>query len=356
MVNSKDKESIAFMNQKRSISWIDGAKILAIIMVVSSHFYMSMSRTGWVDKDAVYYYLPIRLALCIPVQIFFVCSGFLYQLFKKETNFTSHLLNIKNKAIALGIPYFVFSIISLLLKNVFSGSVNSKPTPILKTLFVHPMPPYWYLYILFILFILIPRVTKKRNLYIILAVSIVAKVFVLLPHIALPFFVSRCCNNAIWFAIGMLLTTINFKYNILERIIFIMLAVAGVLVTLRFFVHNQNNTSIDFLVSILFVFPILYLFIYFMRNGRGSSLSRFRKYILPIFLMHTIFASMIRIALLKIGVANVAIHIMAGLTASFALPALVYFIAEKKWFLLMFIEPFKAMKMRKKESRIKNSY
>ena len=61
------------------------AKILAIIMVVTAHFYMSMRQVGWVSKDAVYYILPIQVAYCVPVQIFFVCSGFLYQLFKKES-------------------------------------------------------------------------------------------------------------------------------------------------------------------------------------------------------------------------------------------------------------------------------
>lgn len=335
------------MSQKRSISWVDGAKILAIIMVVTAHFYMSVCKMGWVDKDVVYYCLPIQLAYCIPVQIFFVCSGFLYQFFKKETGFKSHLLNIKNKAIALGIPYFVFSIISLLLKNVFSGSVNSKPTPILETLFINPMAPYWYLYVLFFLFVLIPRVNKKRYLYIILVISIAAKAFVLFSHIGLPYFVNRCCNNAIWFAIGMLLTVIKLKYNLLEKIVFVMMAVVGIVVTLKFFTYNQNNPSIDFLVSVLFVFPIVYLFLYLMRNGRGSNLSKFRKYILPIFLMHTIFASMIRIVLLKIGVDNITIHVIAGMISSFGLPALVYYVAEKKWFLLMFIEPLKAMKMRK---------
>lgn len=351
MDNSKNKENLVFMDQKRSLSWVDGVKILAIFMVVTAHFYMSMCKAGWVDKNSVYYYLPIRLAYCIPVQIFFVCSGFLYQLFKKETNFKSHVLNIKNKAIALGVPYFVFSIISLLLKNVFSGNVNSKPTPILKTLFIHPMPPYWYLYILFIFFILIPRASKKRNIFIILGIAIAAKIFILLPHIPLPFFVNRCCNNAIWFAIGMLLTVIKFKYIIMERIIAIMLFAAGILVTLKFFIYDQKNSSIDFLVSVLFVLPIIYLFLYFMRNGRGSSLSKFRKYILPVFLMHTIFAAMVRIVLLKIGVDNIVIHIVVGLVASFILPSLVYFVAEKKWFLLMFIEPLKAMKMRKDKSQ-----
>ena len=209
------------------------------------------------------------------------------------------------------------------------------------------MAPYWYLYILFIFFVLIPRVNKKRNLYVILAVSIVIKVFVLISHIGLPFIVNLCCNYAIWFAIGMFLTQIKFKYNILERIIFVILVIAGSLVTLKFFTHHQKNTSIDFLVSVLFVFPILYLFIYTMRNGRGSRLSKIRKYILPIFLMHTIFASMVRILLMKVGINNIAIHVIFGLVASFALPAAVYFIAEKKWFLLVLIEPLKAIKMRK---------
>lgn len=335
--------------ERKNIVWIDYTKTFAIFMVVTTHLYMSFAKSGWVNKGSIYYNLPVRVSYLFMVQLFFVCSGFLYQYFRKDTSVKGHFKNILNKAIALGVPYFVFSGITLVMKNVFSDSVNSESTPILHTLFVKPTAPYWYLYVLFLLFVIIPCVNDKKKLYLIFAFSIVIKlIYVFLP-IQLPYVLMQIASQSIWFTLGMILTTIDFKYNYIEKVLCLLLGGAGVSLSFVFLKYDNGTKTIRFALTILLIIALLYLFMWISKGSSGKTTSKLRPYILPIFLMHTIFAAGARAILLKVGIDSFAVHLLVGLVVSFALPMLVYLFIKNKWYLLIFIEPLRAWKMRKQK-------
>ena len=308
------------MSKRKEFIWINYTKIFAIIGVVTSHLVMSFQQSGWVKSTNKGYSIFVQIALILFVQLFFVCSGFLYQQFKKDTSVKGHFKNVLNKLIVLGVPYFVFTMISLISKTVFSSAVNREATPILKTLFIKPMPPYWYLYVLFIFFLIIPCVNDKRKLYAMFIVSITLKLLYVFLPIKLPYVFTQVVGNSIWFTFGMVLTEIKLKYSIVEKVACIILGCTGLSLT-----------------------------IYFFRVFNASKVVRFslRSYVLTVFLMHTIFAAGARTALFKVGIKLFPIHIVVGLIATFALPALVYMFVKNKWYLLIFIEPLKAWKMRK---------
>ncbi len=335
------------VNSRKNINWIDYTKTFAIFMVVTTHLYMSFAKSGWVSKDALFYNIPIQMSLVFTVQLFFVCSGFLYQYFRKDTSVKGHFKNIVNKAIALGVPYFVFSGISLAIKNVFSASVNSKPSSILHTLFIKPMAPYWYLYVLFLLFVIIPCVNDKKKIYIIFVLSVAAKFIYVFFPIKLPYILMQIVSQSIWFTFGMLLTTIEFKYNYLEKFLCLILGGVGIILSIFFFRVGNGTRIIRFSLSILLVLSLLYCFMWISRGSSGRLTSGLRKYILPIFLMHTIFAAGMRILLTKAGISLFSVHIVLGTVASFVFPVLVYIFIQNKWYLLVFIEPLKAWKMKK---------
>lgn len=337
------------MVKNRNLIWIDYTKIFAIICVATTHLYMSFEQLGWVKKSDIYYSIPVQISLVLSVQLFFVCSGFLYQQFRKDTTVKGHFKSVLNKFIALGVPYFVFTSITLVIKNFISGSVNHEPTPFLKTLLIKPMPPYWYLYVLFIFFLIIPCVNDKRKLYAIFVVSVIARIlFVFLP-IKLPYSLTQIVANAIWFTLGMVLTTIKIKYNLIEKVICILLGGTGLSLSVYFFSAYDERRVVRFGISLLLVLAFLYLFMWISKGRKGEVASKMRGYILPIFLMHTIFAAGARTVLLKLGIKLIPVHIFVGLIASFALPMLVYMFVKKKWYLLIFIEPLKAWKMRKQK-------
>ena len=333
--------------KKNSIVWVDCAKIFACICVVLGHLYMSMSEAGWISNTASYYCLPKQTIYCFHIQIFFVCSGYLYQKFRKDTSIKGHFKNAYSKLIVLGVPYFVFSIITLLLKNVFSASVNSKATPFFETLFIKPIAPYWFLYVLFFFFLLIPAVNSKKKLFVIFLVALACKLLVVFSPIELPYFVSHVGNHAIWFVLGMLITTVRFRFNIIEKVLCIIACLSGFSLCFVFFRSVHDKNWIEFLITTLLVLSFVYLFIWITKDGRWANSSKLRKYILPVFLMHTIFAAAFRSVLLKVGVHSLAIHVIVGAIVSFALPMLVYKFVENKWFLLIFIEPIKAWNMKR---------
>ncbi len=64
--------------------------------------------------------------------------------------------NVLKKLLTLGIPYFTFSIATGLIKIMFSGAGNNEIDNIFVTLFLQPTAPYWYLYALFFVFLIIP--------------------------------------------------------------------------------------------------------------------------------------------------------------------------------------------------------
>ena len=335
------------MSKRKEFTWINYTKIFAIIGVVTSHLVMSFQQSGWVKSTNKGYSIFVQIALILFVQLFFVCSGFLYQQFKKDTSVKGHFKNVLNKLIVLGVPYFVFTMISLISKTVFSSAVNREATPILKTLFIKPMPPYWYLYVLFIFFLIIPCVNDKRKLYAMFIVSITLKLLYVFLPIKLPYVFTQVVGNSIWFTFGMVLTEIKLKYSIVEKITCIILGCTGLSLTIYFFRVFNASKVVRFSLSILLVLSCLYVFMWISKGCSGNISSKLRSYVLPVFLMHTIFAAGARTALFKVGIKLFPIHIVVGLIATFALPALVYMFVKNKWYLLIFIEPLKAWKMRK---------
>ena len=163
------------MTVKRREAWIDYIKVFACILVVLGHFSQSMVKASilpdnnlyqWFDTTIYYFHVPL----------FFICSGYLYQKYSCVDSVGAWKNNVIKKAIALGIPYFVFSFATWLLKTVFSGSVNGQISGLGDTLFLHPTSPYWFLYILFLIFAVTPTVKTSRGMAILFGIAIAGKV------------------------------------------------------------------------------------------------------------------------------------------------------------------------------------
>lgn len=332
--------------------WVDNLKMFACLLVVLGHLYMSMVAGGWISKNNVLYCWPIQTVYTFHVPLFFVCSGFLYQVTAKdEWNIKKHIINIKKKALALGVPYVTFSIVTILLKNVFATDVNNAAPAFLKTLLLEPIAPYWYLYTLFLLFCLIPRVTGKRkkeklvNLFIVACLIKILYVVWLVSK-PLPDLIVKVMVSAIWFIMGMLITIIPFKKSKLAD----RLAIGAMLLAciLSYIVYCKINTNaiIQFVFASIFVLIITYLFQSKEHYKTDGVVEHSVKYFMPVYVLHTIVAAGIRTVLLKLGIASGILHFVIGFGVSIFIPAIVYMVAENKWWLLFFFEPIKAIKLK----------
>lgn len=145
--------------KKREI-WVDDVKVIACTLVVLGHFFQSMVKSNILADNDLYSWF-IQTIYYFHVPLFFICSGYLYQKISKVDSFSSYGKNIVKKLLALGVPYFVFSTATWVLKFIFADAVNTELDGILVTLFVAPTAPYWYLYCLFFIFLITPTFKNK---------------------------------------------------------------------------------------------------------------------------------------------------------------------------------------------------
>lgn len=336
---------------KERYLWIDSIKIFACILVVLGHLYMSMVAGGWINGEAWYYCWPIQTIYTFHVPLFFVCSGFLYQNKKTDYSFAQHRETIRTKVIALGVPYVVFSVVTLFLKVIFSAEVNNQATPILKTLLGKPIAPYWYLYTLFFLFCFIPRFENTKRLKDIFVITVLVKsLFVLFPILSVfPDIITKTATNAIWFVLGMLLTEKEIMNKLKKTKKVFVIFPCTILISVVCYKETNNTSVIQFILAILFVYSLLVIFLNMKYNGQEHIIVKWSQYFMPVYLMHTIFAAGIRVVLVKAGISSLALHLVFGSAASFVCPILVYEFVKKFWFLLLWIEPFNAIRAKEKK-------
>lgn len=330
--------------------WLDCIKVVACILVVLGHFFQSMTKSNIVDASYLYKWFNQTIYM-FHVPLFFICSGYLYQQFSCVNSLRSWKNNVIKKIVSLGIPYFIFSILTWLLKTIFSRTVNSgMEYGLLSTLFFNPTAPYWYLYCLFLIFIITPTVPNTKSGWWILGISIIFKVISIVWECPI-YAMAVLFTNEIWFVLGMLLCKINIKKNFKRYALAIGVAIGITFfaVSIIFYDAIATYSIIYFLVGLMACLAVILVIGYaYCENRPGKVFSFMAKYTLPIFLMHTLFAAPVRIALLKIGVYNAFIHIILGLIFSFLGPIVAAEIMSKVKWLDFILYPSKYIKLKKK--------
>ena len=96
------------MAAKKHEFWIDYIKVFACILVVLGHFFQSIVKASIVPDNILYQWFNTTIYY-FHVSLFFICSGYLYQKYSHVDSINAWKNNVIKKAIALGLPYFVFS-------------------------------------------------------------------------------------------------------------------------------------------------------------------------------------------------------------------------------------------------------
>ena len=143
-------------------------------MVVLGHFFRSMTQANVLSANDLYQWFN-QTIYYFHVPLFFICSGYLYQKLSVVNDVHSWGRNVLKKLLVLGIPYFTFSLVTWVLKTLFSSSVNNEIGGLGDTLFLHPTSPYWYLYALFFLFLITPTFYNRSMAMIGLIIALAFK-------------------------------------------------------------------------------------------------------------------------------------------------------------------------------------
>ena len=341
--------------QERREIWVDNVKTAACILVVLGHFFQSMVQSGILEETDVWKWFD-QTIYCFHVQLFFICSGYLYQKGRNIRSFKDWKANTIKKAIALGVPYFTFSGITWIMKNVFSWAVNNEEPGILVSFFVEPISPYWYLYTLFWAFVITPVLTNKKNTAVIFVTACFMKLFVMsnaAAYLGVPYVLRNQFNYEIWFVFGMLLYMAKEKQvktcEIKKRYL-ITGSTLGILflgTSIVIFMMDLYNSWIEFLLGTVACGAIVSMEAgLWWENTQIPFLETAARYTMPIFLMHTIFAAGLRSILVKMGIYDPFIHVTAGILFSFLGPAAAMKIMEKLKWPVFFVYPLKVLRRR----------
>ena len=318
--------------------WVDDIKVIACILVVLGHFFQSMTKAnilpendlyGWFNTTIYYFHVPL----------FFICSGYLYQMYSKVNSVGSWCKNVAKKALALGVPYATFTTATWVLKKVFSSSVNDQIGGLGDTLFLHPTAPYWYLYALFFIFLVTPTFSSVKVAAVGLIAALAAKVLILTGGGYSIYAVSTVLSNEIWFVLGMSICSFNvqLKGRKIQGAIFGLLFV---ILSIVVYIAEISGSAISFAMGLLACVAVI-LMVADYADKFGKCMDFLAKYTMPIFLMHTLFAAPMRSILIKIGVENAVIHVVLGLGISFTGPIIAAWIMKKTKWLEFFLYPNK---------------
>ena len=330
------------MSKKTAIrtreKWVDDVKVIACILVVLGHFFQSMTKANILPASDLYKWFNTTIYY-FHVPLFFICSGYLYQKYSKVNSVGSWCKNVAKKALALGVPYATFTIATWVLKKVFSSSVNDQIGDLGDTLFLHPTAPYWYLYALFFIFLVTPTFSSVKAAAVGLIIALAAKVLILTGGGYSIYAVSIVLSNEIWFVLGMSICALNVSLKgrkvrgTIGGLLFTILSVAVYMMGIR-------NDAVSFAMGLL----AFILMVADYEAKFGKCMDFLAKYTMPIFLMHTLFAAPTRSVLLKMGVKNAVVHVVLGVSISFAGPILAAWIMKKTKWLEFFVYPNKFIK------------
>lgn len=335
------------MRKSREI-WVDNIKVFACILVTLGHFFQSMTNSHIIETSQLTLWFNSTIYY-IHVPLFFLCSGYVYQKYSRINSLVVWKNNVLKKAITLGVPYFVFSLVTWVLKYVFSGSMNIENRGLFETLFVVPVAPYWFLYILFFLFVLIPTFRNRRMMMVGVGVALVCKLISTLVEIP-GYIISKVCINGIWFVAGMVLAQTNVIEKCRSRKWFVSGCItAAAFLMLSVFVYDKATTRSlpGFMMGILgCMATVLIIGCVFTGKEQNPVWEFMARYTMPVFLMHTIFAAGWRSVLMKLGVSNAAVHIVSGLVISFVAPFIAAKLMQKVKVLDFVINPAKYIRIK----------
>lgn len=332
---------------EKRIPWVDYVKVFACILVVIGHFFQSMVKANILPDSAVYQWVNTTIYY-FHVPLFFLCSGFLYQKFSKVSCVKEWGKNIGKKALTLGVPYFVFSIATWLLKTLFSGAVNNQADGLFETLFLKPLSPYWYLYCLFFIFVLTPTFANKVHAWCAMIAAFCGKVIISCVWWDGVYAVSTVLSYEIWFVMGMCICA--FDIPLLGKKQTTLAVSCGVLflaASITVYLFQAVGPFVSFVLGVLAcVFVILITVKLEKKMDKTRIFPFLAQYTMPIFLMHTLFAAPVRAVLIKMGLTNSVVQVTLGLTISFAGPVIAATIMKQLKYPEFLLYPGKFIKIR----------
>jgi fucose 4-O-acetylase-like acetyltransferase len=290
----------------------------------------------WVEKLFGSFHVPL----------FMFVSGYVYQLTGKWNPKGTRRAFLAHKFLNLGVPYVVFSAVYIVINSLTPGTNHANSITDILTIWKTPVAQYWFLYALLLLFVFWILLTNFMDDWKILIVLVVVNIAVQIAGI--PMYSLRYMSSYVLvFGLGVCLPKLYVdKFSVPVKLGIVALQIAVVTV---FFKLGMESYPVDECKRVIGVAgAIAFISLLYKSKPVYKFLVFINKYSLPIYLLHTIFTSAMRMVLKKVGVTNFALHTVAGLFVGVAVPLLIGWIAGKSPYLEFFFYPSKNIKRIKK--------
>lgn len=304
------------MSQRNS--WADICKGIGIILVVYGHVQRGLFNAGF-EMNEHQYKLIDSIIYTFHMPLFFFISGlFFYNSLQK----TKQATFVAKKIDTILYPYILWSLIQGITEASLAKYTNSQTSLADVFSLWQPRAQFWFLYALFIVFttssFLYRSINPNRLFYLI---PIFAALYLFKFEIAI---IKQAMSNFVFFALGIWFNEI--KHKIFERREIIATTTFFLFVFGQFAFHsilNLNYQDVGLLSLALAFTSILFI------SSLAMCLEKidvgFLKYIgtqtMPIYLMHILAGSGIRIVLKKVlGVTSTEVHTLAGVMFGIGIP------------------------------------
>ena len=290
-------------------------KGIAIFLVVWGHYLPQNAPAYWIfSVDAIYrFHMPT----------FFFLSGYLFAYGGGLAGAGGLGRIIAGKLRRLAYPFFTIALISLGLKLAASRLVHLEHPANAQSIFnlvldpVHSfMPLLWFMYVIMIMFILFPlglRIFKKP--YYIFGALLVLY-FLPWPDI---FSLPQLFHNFPFFVGGYLLgRRVNLDctdFGKLKYLAPIVLAFGLLFHMFHISYNSLSHNALDLLLGFLGIAGVLILSRMILSAGWGNLLRSIGFYSMSIYLLHTLFASPVRILYLKLVASPARLFLAVALVA-----------------------------------------
>lgn len=334
--------------EKREI-WLDYLRAFACILVSLGHLFMSFQESA--IKDSTLIACFVQTIYHFHVYIFFFCSGYLFQ--KSFTKYTVKRTYFSKKAVKCLdyiIVYILFSGVTYFIKAILSTDVNSPiEHTFLEVLLKNPINQMWYMYAIAIVTLCTPVIRTDRVCAIALLIALCLKIVICIPSCAeiIPIPLNFLFANQIWFLLGGIWEYKRVNLNKWRAISFAVFFFAMSVVE---YAYDISHNALSAVLTFTGVVASAELFRWATKDKEKMSLiwKLISKYMLQIYLLHTICAAGIRIILLRLGIMNFIIHLVMGILFSFAVPIVCAAVAERTKILNIVFYPTKTVRKLKK--------
>jgi fucose 4-O-acetylase-like acetyltransferase len=331
-------DPLATASDAERLHWADAARGFGVTLVVVGHVWRGLEKSGIIAYETLFSIID-RVIYSVHMPLLFFISGlFFCRSLARHTTLefiTSRLTRLIWPLIAWTWLFFLF--------KAMVGTLANDPVPLSQFPIV-PFPPrgeFWFLWSLFLVQIILmaailPWMSRPTQVMSLMMAGLLS----LLVYFEHPFsgdaapWLFGAIAYAPFFIAGCLLADIG-AYRITKPTVAAALAALGAAVLASLWLPGTDLSRI--LLGMIATLGIVVLFVAAADRSQDAPLLRFLGFLgmasMAIFVAHVELTAGTRIGLLKLGVHNLTMHLIAGCIAGVGGPLMLYMIA-KRWRLM----------------------